>query len=284
MTIKKALLLGLNYNNTANQLNGCINDVLNVSAFLTSCCGFAPEKIQLLTDQTDLKPTKSNIQTQILEFTKNVVSGDVLVFHYSGHGSYVQDTNGDETDKRDEVLVPLDYTRTGFITDDWLYENLVMKVPAGVNLIAFLDCCHSGTGFDLRFNYKSLCRPKFIADKMSTEYKATEWTDVFSFSIEKSLGLVAGNVIMFSGCLDPQTSADAYIANQAQGAFTNALLKVLKTNVITLENGDKRFQNGTLKVRNILKGVNCILRMGQFSQSSQLCLSIQSNFENFLFL
>jgi hypothetical protein len=59
---------------------------------------------------------------------------DSLFFHYSGHGSQVRDSNGDEADGYDEVIFPLDYAQTGTIIDDELHDNLVKPLPPGCRL------------------------------------------------------------------------------------------------------------------------------------------------------
>lgn len=45
--------------------------------------------------------------------------GDVLLLHYSGHGANVPDANGDEADRRDEILCPTDLDWKSPLTDDW---------------------------------------------------------------------------------------------------------------------------------------------------------------------
>lgn len=72
-------------------------------------------------------------------------AGDVLVFQYAGHGTQVPDVDGDDDgDGKDEALVPVDYASGAFVIDDDL-RNVIAKLPAGVNLTCFIDCCHSGT-------------------------------------------------------------------------------------------------------------------------------------------
>lgn len=51
---------------------------------------------------------------------------------------------GDETDGYDEIIYPCDYLRTGIISDDEMYDLLVKELPAGVQLTALVDACHSG--------------------------------------------------------------------------------------------------------------------------------------------
>ncbi|CRK23133.1 hypothetical protein BN1708_018005, partial [Verticillium longisporum] len=61
---RKALLIGINYFNQDGELRGCINDVKNISAFLTERYGYKKEDMVILTDdQTNPvgQPTKDNI-------------------------------------------------------------------------------------------------------------------------------------------------------------------------------------------------------------------------------
>lgn len=82
--------------------------------------------------------------------------GDVVVFHYSGHGHRLPDQNHDEIDGYDEVLVPYDalhspaedYDGSLHLRDDEL-GTLFAKARAAVGetgeVIAFIDSCYSGT-------------------------------------------------------------------------------------------------------------------------------------------
>ncbi|NDG33060.1 caspase family protein, partial [bacterium] len=151
---KKAVLIGINYTGTDAQLNGCINDITNVRDVLITNCGYNAQNIRVLTDdpKNPLRPTRKAMEDNIAWLMSNVKAGDTLFFYYSGHGTRVKDSSGDETDGMDEVLVPLDYLRAGVITDDWLNANLVARVPSGATLYAFTDCCHSGTMCDLKYN------------------------------------------------------------------------------------------------------------------------------------
>ena len=48
-------------------------------------------------------------------------------------------------------MVPGDYKESGQIVDDEIYAEFVTKVPAGVHVVALIDCCHSGTAMDLPY-------------------------------------------------------------------------------------------------------------------------------------
>lgn len=64
---RKALLVGINYYGTKHQLNGCINDALNVQRYLVEERGFSPEPhdMVVMTDDpknrgTPFEPTGKN--------------------------------------------------------------------------------------------------------------------------------------------------------------------------------------------------------------------------------
>lgn len=70
--------------------------------------------------------------------------GDQLVWQYAGHGTQVKDLNGDESDRFDEALVPIDYAAGRLLIDDDIGE-LLSGLPDGVLMTLFMDCCHPGT-------------------------------------------------------------------------------------------------------------------------------------------
>jgi len=274
--VKKALLIGINYINTSYELNGCINDINNINNFLQTYCEYNSENIHMLTEKEKVLPTKSNIMKHIEWFVSNNVKGDTLFFYYSGHGSNIKDKNKDETDKKDEEIITLD----GELSDDWLYKNLVSRIEKDINMWCFFDSCFSGTVLDLQYNYISKCKYKKGKLKNDIKYNPDEWTTKFSFSEENSLNSI-GNVCEFSGCLDKQTSADAYVENLNQGAFTFCLLKFLNNHIITLPNNKKRFSGANIKLKDVLKEINALLDINNFEQNSQLSIGKIQDIERY---
>lgn len=205
---KCALVIGINYDGNPNaKLNGCINDTTKIKNFLKSRCGFNDNNIDLLTDDTIIKPTKQNIINSIRKLTKQVRDEGVkeVWFSYSGHGAYLRNNGFDsEQDGNDEALVPLDYSSNGLIRDDQLYNLLVKELPLDCNLFSVVDACHSGTSLDLPFVYR-----------IDTGIKVHNNQDKLC------------NVLKISGCRDSQTSADAYINGKYQGALTFSFLKTM---------------------------------------------------------
>jgi hypothetical protein len=218
---KKALLIGINYINTQNELSGCINDATNIHRFLTTNNFFDNNSITLMNDYEDgeLYPTKKNILKQfdnLVKFAKKYKTGTVYLFiSFSGHGYYVEDTNGDESDGRDEALCPVDSYKSGYITDDTIKSKLVDKLGENVKLVMLVDACHSGTIVDLKYNYSIL-----NTNKNCHIYNKIEDSKC--------------DVIVISGCSDDQTSADGLIIHNSlskfeyQGAMTAAFLDSYK--------------------------------------------------------
>ena len=201
---KKALLVGINYTGTQNELFGCINDVNSVKERINNE-GFTT--INTLTDLTVKTPTRVNILDEFKKLLVYSEPGDLLFFLYSGHGSYILDKNGDEKDGYDELLVSCDLQG---ITDDELKILILQYLKKDVTLFAMFDSCFSGTILDLKYQFlDSLNYDKYTENGKNIE--------------------TIGNVYMISGCTEQQTSADANINNKAQGAMTWSLLESLKT-------------------------------------------------------
>ena len=141
----KAVLCGINNYQAITDLRGCINDVNNIFDLLTQVYSFEPAQIHQLIDE---QVTKAAIQYEYNWLLNEAQAGDRLIFHFSGHGSYVPDDNGDETDGVDEITCLYDmdfYNPESFMRDDE-WQAMIQRIPQDVNLTFILDNCHSGTG------------------------------------------------------------------------------------------------------------------------------------------
>jgi len=164
------LLIGINYRGTSNQLGGCINDVLNSKNRILSV--YPTAKIELLTDDTANKPTRANILDNLKKLVNNCKPGDTLVFHYSGHGSQVQDIHGDAHDGFDETICPIDfmvprtirYHGKTYRVDSQILNNeiheIISVIPKGVKFLMLSDSCHSGTIGDLKNDFHNYHGPQ----------------------------------------------------------------------------------------------------------------------------
>ena len=139
---KKAVLVGVNrYRIPGSDLRGCVPDVKNMSRLIQRQYGFDAGDITML---TDFDATKKAMEEAITGLISGAKRGDVLLLHFSGHGSNVPDDNDDEADNRDEILCPTDLDWYDPLRDDWL-RNVFDGLSAGVSLTVITDSCHSGT-------------------------------------------------------------------------------------------------------------------------------------------
>lgn len=138
---RRALCIGIDTYSHA-PLYGCVNDA-NRWYETFNALGF-----QVRDPLINSAATRNAILNTIQEMITESSSGDVLAIHYSGHGTFVPDLNGDEqygdTPGQDEALCPVDYADGQLVIDDDLGE-IFKLIPAGVSVTCFFDCCHSGS-------------------------------------------------------------------------------------------------------------------------------------------
>lgn len=263
---RRALLVGINDYQGISDLNGCVNDVTNMRNILKTYLGFTNSDIRVL---LDARATKENIVSRLNQMVGEAKSGDFLVFHFSGHGSQIRDRDEQDelVDHMDELICPYDMNwDNGFITDD-LLNSIFKKLPSGVILEVFLDSCHSGTGLrDLNFGrpyelgpenptlYRYLPPPKDIECRFEGEEEELKPTRKLFRSKDRS----AVHHILWAGCMDSQTSADAFINNAYNGAFTYFFCKHI------------RDTNGSATRKELLTRIRSSLKHGGYSQIPQL--------------
>ena len=144
---RKALLIGIDDYLNVSPLIGPVNDARAMHAFITDALGYESSDVRLLIDGD---ATRANILDEIQNWLIGGTSpGDEALLFFSGHGFQQPDTNGDESDRFDETLVPVDVvlrgnkTVEGMITDDEIAGLLNRLVGRRVTVI--VDACHSGT-------------------------------------------------------------------------------------------------------------------------------------------
>jgi hypothetical protein len=155
---RRALIIGINYSEeTPFYIPGCQNDAWNMIRYLKACHGFQDDDIAILMDNGESKePTRQNILKAFHRFAFSVKPGDAAFFYYAGHGkSSVNEGLDDESAEFDQVMLPMDFVETGGIVDDEIFRVLLIPLQSGVQVTAVVDCCHSGSIFDLPFEFVS---------------------------------------------------------------------------------------------------------------------------------
>ena len=249
--MKKALLVGINdYPGACNDLMGCVKDVGNMQNLLATTFGFAAADITVITDRD---ATTLNILKGLKALVSNAVPGDLLVFHYSGHGSQVADTEGDETDRLDEVLCPVDIDwKSKMIRDDDL-AGIFKSVPPGVQVEIFLDSCHSGTALKgMARNNGNYRRARFLAPPLervnSSRNAPVRVTPIRPVKAQ----------VLWAACRSNQVASDALIDGQYGGAFTRYLCDLV------------REAEGNIKRQDLIRRLRSELKKAGFSQVPSL--------------
>lgn len=239
---RKALLVGINDYAPVGQggpdLRGCVPDIKDMFHTLNAL-GIIPAKPGSMRILTNARATRGNILAGIKWLVKGAKKDDVLVFHYSGHGSQVADTSGAEIDKKDETICPHDFRTAGMIKDDDLLENFT-GIAEGVTLEVILDSCHSGTGtreLDAiglapeanSIAYRFIDPPPdyglFLDEDPTIPLKGF----LKSTKEERELVVVPGlNHVLWASCRDYQTCAETPIGGNWRGVFTYCYCKALR--------------------------------------------------------
>ncbi|XP_012449540.1 metacaspase-9 [Gossypium raimondii] len=138
---KRAVLVGCNYPNTFKELSGCVNDAKAMRDMILSRFGFDSENVELLTDEPEskYKPTRANIMAALKKMVDAAKEGDVLLFHFSGHG-IVDRIDHHQPSNKGEAIVPCDFNPI-FDVD---LGQLIKQLPSGSSFTMVSDSCHSG--------------------------------------------------------------------------------------------------------------------------------------------
>ncbi|KAL3623703.1 hypothetical protein CASFOL_032519 [Castilleja foliolosa] len=259
---KMALVVGCNYPSTPTELHGCHNDALAMHEVLITRFGFDPKHVELLTDKpgSSIMPTGANIKSALNRMIDQAGEGDVLFFHYSGHGTLIKSHNWS---KKEEAIVPCDFNLITSVD----FRQIVNRVPKGATFTILSDSCHSGglidkekeqigpyTTPDDTLNIPSRSyKQKEIPFQSIIEHFASLTSKINSdigthvvevFGKDASLmfrdeainePLKADEGILLSGCQMDEYSADVEDIGEdgktiACGAFSNAFQMVLKEN------------------------------------------------------
>ena len=217
----KALLVGINaYPNPNNNLRGCINDIVDMENFIASKNKvYQKENIRTLTDS---KATKKGILSALNWLLLGASAGDQILFQYSGHGAQIPShSSAIEKDGLDEIICPYDFNgedAAETAISDKEFANIFSKIPQGVHFVWISDSCHS----------EDLSRKQHITpDRRFRRFNHKPQQGGITPAASLSSEPIPLHGALLSGCASHQLSADAYINNRFNGAFTHYLIKNL---------------------------------------------------------
>jgi metacaspase-1 len=228
-----SLHIGLNridpaHYGTDGALKGCENDAAAMRR-IAEATGFTPRT--LLNEAA----TSSAVLSAIHDAAKTLTSGGIFLLTYAGHGSQIDDLDGDEKGALGGQGDGLDETWCLFdrmVADDELNRCWAAFAP-GVRIAFYSDSCHSGTL--ARAMYRRI-NASAARSRSSVVELPRALDPVFAsravkdhFEVYRHLAgrgpkqRIEATVVLVSGCQDNQTSSDGSGGN---GRFTGTLLQV----------------------------------------------------------
>ena len=230
---KLALLVGINDYQGIRPLKGCLTDIEMQRELLIHRFGFNPQDILEVTND---KATCNNILTAFEDhLIKQAKPGDVVVFHYSGHGTQVNDPTPIKNQEHHSTLVPIDaFSESSDLVRGIMGKTLFLLMSAirTENLSVVLDSCYSGGGIrgnlvirSVRLNIGKICQ----ATQEEIEYQQ-RWLKELKFSPEefqrrREQGIAKG--VALAAAKDNQFATDAPFSGFSAGAFSYLLTRYL---------------------------------------------------------
>ncbi|KAJ1921589.1 Ca(2+)-dependent cysteine protease [Mycoemilia scoparia] len=183
LPVKRALLVGINYKQTQNVLNGCVNDVHHIKKFLIEHFEFKPNDVVILTDDqqdnVNRLPTHDNIIKGMKWLVHGSMEHDSFFFHYSGHGVLKQVKKASKgqdsgligsllsSGERVPAICPMDFDRVTHrnVIDAFAINKLmVSEVHSKAHLTSIFDCCHSASMMALPYRFNTRGEQKNKSD------------------------------------------------------------------------------------------------------------------------
>ena len=221
------LQVGINqYPNGVSSLNGCINDVHRIHDYVKKTFGDAARTVQLL----DSDVNRKNVIKQFREHLGKAGSGDVVLFHYSGHGARCKSAPDFQKwfpDGWDEGLVLHDSRMPGGydLADKELAILLAEVAKNEPHITVLFDCCHSGgatRGLD-DFTQLKVRQTHTVNDPRPLDsYLDGYYTELVKKGMQ--LQLPSSKHILLAAC---ERKQKAWEGRNFQGVFTSSLLEVL---------------------------------------------------------
>jgi hypothetical protein len=234
---KLALLVGIN-KYASQPLEGCVNDMELQRQLLIHRFGFNPKDIYTLTDE---QATRQGILEAFKEhLIRQAKPGDVVVYHYSGHGSRVLDPDPIVIEPGSKnglngTFVPINSSlpsEQGGVVEDIMGHTLFLLMLAlkSENFTAVLDSCYSGGATrDIRVRARDNKGKKVQISPTEKSYQE-QWLSQLKLSREDFVKLYQTGVakgVVLAATNPEQTAIDMRFNGFNVGVFTYLLTQYL---------------------------------------------------------
>ncbi|MER9070423.1 caspase family protein [Mesorhizobium sp. M0902] len=264
-----ATLIGIDsYLSPVPALNGCVNDIEAIASLLENISKTGDFSVDLLTLKND-QATRSNVIRSFLDHLCKAGPNDVVLFHYSGHGS--QESAPPqfwhlEPDHLNETLVCFDSRNAGEwdLADKELAVLIAEVAVRGPHVLCVLDCCHSGSGTRAALEEGLSIRraptdrrqrptETFLSGSQSAKRNSDKTTPDSNWSV-----MPEGRHVLLAACRSSETAKEVNEDGKPHGAFSAALLAAL------------RQIRGAISYRDLIKRVEAQVRLRVAQQVPQI--------------
>lgn len=212
-----ALVVGINDYAGPPKLQGAVNDAHDVTQALTS--GGVD-----VTTLVDRDATREQVFAAWQAMVERSQPGDLLIFHFSGHGINEPDLNGDEPDGLDEAYLLANYDDVRQpderLIDDELDAWLSLATDAGRKVLFVADACHSGS--PTRSIFGAALPTRFYVPRTQPE-RPRPLVDVATTG-----GLTRASVFSVGATLDNRTVPELMIEDAPRGALSYAVARAFE--------------------------------------------------------
>ena len=195
-------------------LKGTHNDVDSLSTVLIRSFGFSKERMRIVRDE---EATRAGILAVLNHTVREVGPQDTLYVHFSGHGSQVKDSGGDEgkDDGLDETILPHDARTPGVadITDDELGE--IFSRLKSQSVLIVLDSCHSGTA------------TRGLTGLQVRSVPPDTRLDLYARSGTRAVVPIESRYVLMTGAAAHQSALDGPVDGKFYGLFSYSLSRAL---------------------------------------------------------
>ncbi|MFK8016975.1 MAG: caspase family protein [Gammaproteobacteria bacterium] len=214
MSKKHALIVGIDKYSKLDpeyQLSGCVNDAKLMRNVLVEHFHFDPANVLEL---YNADASRAGLTQGMDALVGRVEQDDIVVFHFSGHGSRRtgRTPNEEEGSGKDSTIMPSDSGRRPHpnldIVDDDINKWLQRLTANTENVTLIFDCCHSGTITRDAFGAQARSVPD---DNRSLEEMGVEVGDTVQPATRGNTSSARGltlndRYVVLSGCRDNEVS------------------------------------------------------------------------------
>ena len=251
---KFGLFVGINaYTGGISPLRGCVNDATKMREAMMTKFGFKAADTTLL---TDTGATRDAILTNLNKYATQAGPGDIVVFHYSGHGTLFPDGRSEEQDetkliyvetpdetgkmevlyprgKYDSAIVPVDARLKtsgkawrNLILDDELYAIFGGITRKGAQVVLISDSCHSGSIDRAKTSEEAIPRAESLATVFGVRrFSELDLDGAVEARTTRTPPPAKGLYLALTGSKDDEFSLDANIKGVPMGLFTATFLE-----------------------------------------------------------